>query len=400
MSLDLKDIIDLEYLIRQDDILDNETDVQDCIDRDREIFSKIDGRGKDRKTLLAGWLAHRRNREPEAVLPGTMIATLYRIMVYLMIVSGTLTGVSLTASFLAYHGNRPINVTLYCVVFIMLPLAFTLMASAAGVRRLYLERRFGASRPSSFMSVVMSTIMFKGLPGVLKRFDWDVVKKGRDAVIDAVLKVKINTRTFQGLLFWPFFILTSLFSVGFSIGALGTSFFRVMISDMAFGWQSTLLTSAKTVHQIVSLAAWPWAALFPGIPAHPGLDQIEGSRIILKDGIEVLATRDLVSWWPFLCLGIVFYALIPRLLLMAGAVAARKRAVSRFDFNTSLFNDLIARMTSPALSVDIDETPVSLADRESPAGMMADEPEEAASSAFRGQTAVLLISRQVYSDQA
>ncbi len=120
-------------------------------------------------------------------------------------------------------------------------------------------------------------------------------------------------------------MLTCVFSLAFSLGTLGTTFFRVMVSDMAFGWQSTLLTSSNTVHDLVSAMAWPWAGWLPAGLAYPGIEQIEGSRIILKEGISVLTTGDLVSWWPFLCLGIVFYALI-----LVGFILFRSEGIMDF----------------------------------------------------------------------
>ena len=83
--------------------------------------------------------------------------------------------------------------------------------------------------------------------------------------------------------------------------------------------------------------------------------QIEGSRLVLKEGISVLATRDLVSWWPFLCMGILVYALIPRIITIFWAVQAQQKAIRQFEFLQPEYRQLILRMTSPLLNIETPE---------------------------------------------
>jgi hypothetical protein len=119
--------------------------------------------------------------------------------------------------------------------------------------------------------------------------------------------------------------------------------------DLALGWESTIQLSSATVHDIVRGIAVPWAWIFqPGV-AHPTIEQIDGSKIILKEGIYHLATQDLVSWWPFLCLAVLFYGLLPRVVLLAAGMMARVRALSRPDFYHSSCEKLMIRMTTPDL---------------------------------------------------
>lgn len=401
MSLKLNDIIDLEYLAGRDEELDSEADVQACIDRDRAIFSSMNGvPDTDREALLAGWLDKRRAQESGTLLPGTVFSRLYRMTAYVLAAAGLFSGGSVTISLLAYHGDRPINVSVFILVFVLVPLLFTLAGAVGGMRR-----HFGGSeragRGFSFGSALVSAVMFKGLPRLLKRLDWEVMAQKADSVQISAMMIRMRAQFFRGLFYWPVFILTGLFSMGFSAGALGATFFRVMVSDLAFGWQSTLLTSAETVHSLVSWMAWPWASWMPEGAAFPGLAQIEGSRIILKEGISVLATPHLTSWWPFLCMGIAFYGLIPRALLTAAAAVAQNQALARFDFNRRLFNDLIARMQSPVLNVMVDETPGHPANAQKEVMPEDRAPEPmAAKKQMTGQSAVLLVPERVYDEAA
>ncbi len=62
------------------------------------------------------------------ILPGTVFSSLYTCMVYIMIFSGLITGISMVYSFLAYHGTRPVNVTSFTALFIVLQVIFILFA--------------------------------------------------------------------------------------------------------------------------------------------------------------------------------------------------------------------------------------------------------------------------------
>jgi hypothetical protein len=101
---------------------------------------------------------------------------------------------------------------------------------------------------------------------------------------------------------------------------------------------------------LIKIVALPWSWFVPPEISHPSLAQIEGSRIVLKDGIYHLATQDLVSWWPFLCLAVLFYGLIPRMVLLIAGLTARGRVLGRLDFGQSACDRLIHRMKTPLVS--------------------------------------------------
>jgi hypothetical protein len=69
--------------------------------------------------------------------------------------------------------------------------------------------------------------------------------------------------------------------------------------------------------------------------------------MILKEGIRHLATGDLVSWWPFLCLCVFFYGLLPRLLLFAAGLVQQRRALDRLSFAGRETARLVRRMLTP-----------------------------------------------------
>ena len=138
--------------------------------------------------------------------------------------------------------------------------------------------------------------------------------------------------------------------VGFNAGLLGATLFRVTTSDLAFGWQSTIQFSSATLYKGVQILALPWSWLFPEEIAYPSLKAIEGSRIILKDGIYNLATQDLVSWWPFLILCLVVYGLLFRILLMLLAHYYQRRCLHHIKLDSTDGLSVLRRMQSPIVS--------------------------------------------------
>ncbi|MFH2059189.1 MAG: DUF2868 domain-containing protein [Pseudomonadota bacterium] len=404
MKYGLKDIIDLDYLVHRDDDLETDKTMTSRLLRDRAIYDQIKDNCKTEKDLLLHWLGMRKNQYLEQpkltqsqtkpqILPGTLYSILYRWMVFAMVFLGLMIGFSMAGLFLVYHGSQPVNVTIFFSLFVCLPLAVTLFSLlAVCLRSMGKIKNFSGSVFSVFQSL-LGAVFFDVLPMLLKKIDWLPLNKELNRLEYTTLFVRMKTREYQGLFFWPFFMLTCIFAAGFSSGALGATFFKILVSDMAFGWQSTLITSTQAVHELVSFIALPWSIFMPESLAFPGFDQIEGSRIILKEGISVLATKDLVSWWPFMCMGILVYSVVPRMLLIIVSIRAQNRIVHHFDFGRPEFRQLIIRMTSLALDVEPPEQDhVSFLK----AGVDKGAKQREDLSAFLGTTALILASDRVY----
>jgi len=124
---------------------------------------------------------------------------------------------------------------------------------------------------------------------------------------------------------------------------------KVLGTDIAFGWQSTLQVGAHLVFDLAKTIALPWSWFIPAGTAYPTLAQVEGSRMVLKEGIYHLATVDLVSWWPFLCLSLIFYGLLPRIIVLILGMILEKRALSRIDFIHNAPARLYNRMKTPII---------------------------------------------------
>ncbi len=379
MTLKFKDIIDLDYLLEQDEHAlagtgfsekssadtgqTSQGQGQDVAQRDRDIFKQLKGSSPDERQLLEAWLGYRRlvhfEESGKSMLPGRMFSLACKWAARLLVFLGGFFGFGMAYSFLAYHGTRPVNVTLFFAVFILVPFVlfvFSLTAMLPG-------------RKKSMIYAFTAFLVFKGIPRGLGKIGkitgyarWTA---GAQSSIDAVSSLVSRKKTEYGpLMFWTFFILAGLLGLGFSTGVLCATFFKVAVSDVAFGWQSSLTgTTGGTTEQVAAIVraiGLPWSWCLPG--AVPGPDQIMGSRIVLKQGLAALSTEHLVSWWPFLTMGILVYALFPRAVLVAVGMAARYRAERRFDMNRPRFRKLLIRMQTQVMDIDYEESPATAPD--------------------------------------
>jgi hypothetical protein len=351
MKWRIRDIIDLEYFLHQDTVLEPREHLHA---RDRSVFldcvmpEVTTDRVPDRQFIIRIWLEKRREtaKAESHSLPGENFEGLYRSCRSIFLVAGLLLGGAAGVSFLTYTGGSPVNVFVYLALFVISQLLLLLLLLVLSLYRLS-AKSFPASSPLyAFISRYMLRILLSARNKVSSKVTADKRQQAEAAFGTIVGKA----RAYGPIFFLPLFILTQLFAVGFNLGLLGSTLFKVVTADIAFGWQSTIQLSPTAVHALAQNIALPWAWAVQGDAAHPSLSQIEGSRIILKEGIYHLSTPDLVSWWPFLCFAVLAYGLLPRLLLCAGAVAAQRRYLRALTFRQGIYEQLLLRMTTPLVS--------------------------------------------------
>jgi len=351
----IPDFLDLEYFFIQDKQLEEEQGSAMLRERDRNIYqNEIAGDidedvEPDRIWLIYRWLQVRRSQEnnhesEHELLPGRMWYELYGFFLALFSFLAIVTGAGLAYSFLSYSGQQPVNVSLFFLVFVGFQVLslFTLLF-AWFYRRIHsLDLR--SSLLLSLVNKGVNSFLFK-----VRRYGFDSMDgRLRSQFSAALAAVRIRGKGYGSLFFWPLFLLFQLIGVAFNLGVLGAVLVRVASSDLAFGWQSTIQLSSQFVSNLVNWAALPWS-WFLGSASYPDMNQIEGSRMILKDGFYHLESGDLVSWWPFICLSICCYGLLPRMLLFAAGIFGRTRSLDRVSFNRADHNQLLHRLLTPRL---------------------------------------------------
>ncbi|WP_165857281.1 DUF2868 domain-containing protein [Marinobacter sp. JSM 1782161] len=92
----------------------------------------------------------------------------------------------------------------------------------------------------------------------------------------------------------------------------------VVVQDLAFGWSTTLRTSADAYAGLVQGLARPWQVLWPA--AVPSLELVEQTQFYRLGDTTVAEPARFGDWWPFVSMLWLTYAVLPRLLL---AIVAR-----------------------------------------------------------------------------
>lgn len=342
-------IIDLEYFFHQD----AGTDRSKLQQRDRNIYlaGRDQLKNEDEPTsreLIRLWLTKRRQEEfpgPEQKSPGTIFGDASRLFRNLATFKGMFVGLIAGFSFFTYTGTTPVNVFHFLLLFIVSQLAFVAFLLAAWLLRPLLP---GLKLPSFYSA------LFRGMLGRLVAFlhkQWLSKMAGnqRAGVHHAFGILKARSSVYGSLFYWPLFVLFQLFAIGFNLGLIAATLVKISTSDLAFGWQSTLQFSVEAIHRTITLIALPWSWFVSG-GGYPTLAEIEGSRIILKEGIYHLTTENLIAWWPFLVFCLLFYGLFLRLALLITGKMMERKSLQQLKFDTPACLDLLRRMQTPLVS--------------------------------------------------
>jgi hypothetical protein len=348
--LDYRDLIDLEYLFS----LDKHTGSQEKHRRDRQLYFDLqNGLGKnfsdEPAALLKGWVDRRRAAlfsSPTTKSPGAIVADVNLLSTVLLGVKGVLAGLLAGLLFFSYSGTTPVNVFHFLLLFIFPQLFLTALLLATVSIRSFLP---GVKVPS-FYSFLFRSLAGRVIGFLSRRLQSGLNKQERLNLRAALGVVQVNSRVYGSLSYWPLFLLAQLFGIAFNAGLLAATLVKIAASDLAFGWQSTIQVSSAAVHRLTEMLALPWLYFVPGHLAVPSLEEIEGSRIILKEGIYHLSTRDLVAWWPFLVFCLLFYGLILRFCFYGFGKLMERRSLRNFRLDTADSLGLLRRMRTPVVS--------------------------------------------------
>ena len=357
----IQDLIDLEYFLEKDE----NTDDAVLSHRDRDIFLKdVLPNLKhnellhktDRKIAIRIWLESRRrmaNTSGEKhSLPGKIVVDILFLTSIFLLVVGTLTGMGLAFTLLKYEGSEPINVSTYLGIFVLLQIALIGLLVMLSLFRRFISSLRYLSLIQWIFGTLLTSLFKKMTARAIDSTMGSLSAEKRNQFSTVTGMIKGHKRIYGSIFYWPLFMLTQLFGIGFNLGALGGSLLRIMGSDLAFGWQSTIQFSSRAVYLFVKTVALPWSFFISPPLAHPTFEQIHGSRMVLKEGIYHLTTPDLVSWWPFLLLAVCFYGFLPRVILLITGMIAEKSALSKLELDHAPCNRLLRRMSAPNVETE------------------------------------------------
>lgn len=347
------DLIDLEYFLQQEDELAEEN-----IEEDREVYLSYLKTSKEdtsdtatlRKGLYKYWLENRKNSlrqesDAEVATPGKIFEEVYRLFVIIFLCVGVFLGAGGAFHLLSYDGTKPVNVTTYIGLFVICQILLVITIITIGMLR---GKKQGFLKTSIIYKTV-AKVLIKAVHVFNVKAVKTVSQERRNELEAAIGLVKGKHRIYGEVFYWPVFVLIQIGSIGFNAGVIGATLLRVLAQDLAFGWASTIQFSAQTVYSFVKTISIPWSWFISHDIAFPTLTEIEGSRILLKNGIYHLSTQDLVSWWPFLCLSVVFYGFLPRVIFLCIGMIKGRKVISGFTFDTAACEKLMIRMHTPRL---------------------------------------------------
>lgn len=352
-----KHIVDLEYFCHQDAESDDKTLHQ----RDRDIFlhnrelTKNDNEPTNRD-LIKLWLADRVKTSfpgPDKKSPGTILSDTYLLARKLAVIIGIFIGATAGISFFTYTGTTPVNVFHFLFFFVISQLTLVGFLLMTFLLRPFLP---GLKIPS-FYSLLFQGMFSRSLSFFHKHRLRTMATEKRASVNHAFGIFKARGSLYGSLFYWPLFVLAQLVAIGFNVGLLATTLVKILTSDLAFGWQSTMQFSAEAIHRTVMFAALPWSWLVPEAGSYPSLTEIEGSRIILKDGIYHLTTGNLIAWWPFLVFCLLFYGLVLRLALFFMGKLMERRSLHNVKLDTPACLAIVRRMQTPLVSTQAKPEP-------------------------------------------
>ena len=349
----IADLIDVHYFFRTDEELRRTDGEAALAGRDRMLYlSEVAPQsGKTGAVppwiLVRQWLTvmRRQYRQEQAgapPLPGTVWSELTALLQGLIFFCGLCIGIGAAGALLLYAGTTPLNVSVYFGLFVLLQVGMlALQGLLFGYRLL---RR--ASMERSVVYLFLGRMLMRGLDGIRRRLQPALTGSQRLSL--AAISGGMRQRREQAaLLIWPAFALVQLGGIGFNLGVIAATLAKVTFADVAFAWQSSLQLSPDLVADLVRWLALPWSWCLP--QAVPTPVQIQGSQMVLKEGIAHLETANLVAWWPFLCCAVLVYGLLPRCLLLILGLARQRHILAELNFSTPEHRSLVQRMTTPRI---------------------------------------------------
>jgi hypothetical protein len=359
------DLIDLEHYLGTDEqVMRAGTDARNALtERDRSIYLEQIGPAltaaphttRHRRLSLRRWLGVRRATEPpeqRRLLPGSVFEQAQRLTVIALAALGFLLGIGAASVLLSYDGHQPINVAWY--LFLLVFVQFLLIG---GVVVAWVVRR---SRPVNQAVQDLTLVGRLIRPLVTQLSRWLLRHRQNGRVATAHQEAKDRTATQVGRLksqfalygpvsFLPMLIPAQVFGVAFNLGVILTTITLEWFTDLAFGWGTALDLNPQFIHDLVSTIALPWSWLFGEGIGYPTLEQIEGSRISLKDPLYLLAAAHLRSWRWFLVLAVCCYGLLPRLILLGASILTQRQILERLPFTQGRTQALYARLLTPKI---------------------------------------------------
>lgn len=324
--LDLPTLIDLEAQLARD--ADQLPQVLE--DRDAAIAPRIDAAKLDGVPLyLAWWRELRKQTYGDKPTPGERFVHWHDTANVALMLAGVVIGFASMWGYLTAvtASGWPVNVIHFVAVFVgvewlllLLWLVLVLHVPLGAVSRL-----------------------LAGVQALLPRLLAKVGRAGEALQLGGRMYAKLRlwwiSRVTQGF--------TLALNVGFVLAFIGASVF----SDPSFGWRSTLLEAPQVYEASRALSApWAWAApnatVLESEVYETRFSSLDAERFTM-DKLPIIERDAWRVWWMFLCVTLVVYGVLPRVLTWVVSGIGMRRQLRRVRLDHAEFQFLRDRLKRP-----------------------------------------------------
>lgn len=354
----LADVVDFEYFVLQQSANNSAEAGQELRHwyqthraklREADPSDRPDLADQTDPIALRAWLEEQRDAMPdEFPRPGESWAGFMRLLSTLVLVVGVLVGAGVTSGLLRYDGVQPVNVAMLLGILVVFQMGWNALSFLllVGKGSALLPANAGVGRQ-------VGGFCFRWVATRLHRHVWSHMPAERRMDWESFWQRLSRDHGSSGkYLAWPILNRIQLLGVAFNIGAVLTFALSVMFRDLAFGWQTSMEQISETL--MASWVKWmalPWSAWLGEGHGYPSLDQIEGSRIILREGLAGLQNENLTAWWLFLLLSLCVYGLVPRLVLWGWSGWLSRSHITSYPFQSHSAKKLWDGFQTPYLKV-------------------------------------------------
>ena len=174
---------------------------------------------------------------------------------------GIVLGCLAVPAYLAYKGEKPINVMVVFFGLIVLPWVITGTS-------LYLSSWLRGDSSKGGVGAGVAYLISRLSP------EW------RESWNDLRRVLQEHGKRIVPILAGLFFGFTQRIACGFGLGALLSILFHVTVFDLAFGWESTLSVGAEFMCFFVNVISAPWSWFWTA--SVPSLEQVRESTVLIS----------------------------------------------------------------------------------------------------------------------
>ena len=329
---------------------DVDTSFAERLARDRQIGRSLQsgddvGRypGSDIERLHRWWLQVRSEPPAEGSV-GTRLLRGVGLASALLFSGGLLSGLGIGSLAFAFDGSYPVNL-------------LALLGIIVGIPGLLLLVTLILLLPGGVPGGVPGLAAARDAISVINPGRWVAAWLDRFSGLSLYGGFAANQSRFAR---WQLVVFSQWLAIGYFTGVLLAGWILVVVTDLAFGWSTTLKLDAAMVYGLFDSLALPWRGWLPD--AAPDLALVEASRFYRLETDPVSSDRavQLGQWWPFVLMTIIIWGLAPRLLLLVAGSWRRAAAARVMFLQDPEVVALLDRLAVPHVGFGADQGPVPI----------------------------------------